>query len=438
MLYRKIAKTIEEHFASKSRKILLVDGARQVGKTFIIRYCGGKTFSNFVEINLLEDKRGHKYFEKVRTKEDFYLLLSALYGNKLGNKEDTLVFLDEIQEYPELLTLLKFLSDDGRYTYIASGSLLGVALSLTSSIPIGSIRRVRMYPLDFEEFLIAMGVQNSVIDIMRDKYTKEESLEPSLHSVIFDLFQKYLIIGGMPDAVNEYIETQNIQHIREIQREIHDYYSMDASKYSSEHKLKIQRIYSLLPSLMENKKKRVVIRDVEDKKGKTFLDYQDEFEYLIGSGISLVVSAVSNPVFPLNQSETKNLLKLYFSDVGILSSILYGNNVMAIIGGEKSINLGALYETVVAEELISHSHKLFYYDNKKKGEVDYLINDYDSLSIIPVVVKSGRDYVIHSALSSFCESGEYNAKKAFVLSNERLVKRKGNIVYLPIYYVMFI
>ena len=437
MLYRKIEILIEDHLRSNSGKILLVDGARQVGKTYIIRHVGKRLFPNFIEINMVEDSLGDRLFAGIRTVEDFYLQLSMTEGRKMGTKENTLVFIDEIQAYPHLLTMLKFLSQDGKFTYIASGSLLGVTLSQTTSIPMGSIRKVRMFPLDFEEFLYANGMNEMVIQALRTKFRKQESLDETMHNKMMDLFRKYLLVGGLPDAVNAFLETRNIQRVREIQEEIHDYYAADASKYDEERKLKIRRIYDLIPSNMENKKKRVVAQNIENKRGKTFNDYQDEFEYLISAGIALNVQAISNPRFPLTESEGKNLLKLYLNDVGILSGILYGSNIRAILDDVRSINLGSVYETVVASELIAHGHKLFYYDNRSKGEVDYLIDDYDSLSAVPIEVKSGKDYTIHSALNTFVSNEEYHIQKAYVLSNEREIARKGKITYLPIYFVMF-
>ena len=437
MLFRKIESLIEAHLQSESKKILLIDGARQVGKTYIIRYAGRKLFENFIEINMVEDSLGDRLFANTKTVEDFYLQVSMIAGSKMKSKENTLVFLDEIQAYPHLLTLLKFLSQDNRFTYIASGSLLGVTLSQTTSIPMGSIRKVRMFPLDFEEFLYANGMNEIAVSSMRNKFERLESLDEPMHNKMMDLFRKYLLVGGLPDAVNSYLSEKNIQSVREIQSEIHDYYAADASKYDEENKLKIRRIYDLIPSNMENKKKRVVAQSIEDKKGKTFQDYSDEFEYLISAGIALNVQAISNPVFPLIESTGKNLLKLYLNDVGILTGILYGNNIRAVLDDEKSINLGSVYETVVASELISHGYKLFYYDNRSKGEVDYLIDDYDSLSAVPIEVKSGKDYTVHSALNTFVRNEDYHIKKAFVVSNERKISSRGKITYIPIYYIMF-
>ena len=437
MLYRKISRLIADHLRAQDPRILLVDGARQVGKTYIIRYVGKQLFENFIEVNMVEDSLGERLFAQTCAVEDFYLQLSMLHGDKMKEKQNTLVFLDEIQEYPQLLTLLKFLAQDGRFTYIASGSLLGGTLAQTTSIPMGSIRKVRMYPLDLEEFLLANGLNETAIAALRTKFQARQALDEAMHNKMMDLFRKYLLVGGLPDAVNAFLETRNIQRVREVQREIHDYYAADASQYDAGRKLKIRRIYDLIPSNMENKKKRVVAQQIENKRGKTFGDYQDEFKYLISAGIALNVQAVSNPHFPLAETEGKNLLKLYLNDVGILSALLYGNNIRAILGDVRSINLGSLYETVVASELAAHGYKLFYYDNRTKGEVDYLIDDYNSLSVVPIKVKSGKDYTVHSALNHFVSNAEYHIQTAFVLSNAREIMAKGKITYLPIYDIMF-
>ncbi len=438
-MYRKIKTFIMDYLKSDKKKILIIDGARQIGKSYIIRETGTELFENYIEINLLEDSLNNRYFENTKSTADFYLQLSMIAGSKLKEKNNTLVFLDEIQAYPHLLTLLKFLNQENRFTYIASGSLLGVTLSQTSSIPMGSIEVKHMYPMDFEEFLIANNFGETAISALKEKFINKESLEENLHNNMFTLFKKYLLSGGLPDAVKTFIETNNIVTVRTIQNQIHEYYGMDASKYDLEHKLKIKRIFDMIPSSLENKKKRLIVQNIENKKGKRFSNYQDEFDYLINAGIALEVKAVSNPVFPLDEHSGKNLLKLYLNDVGILSSILYANNIRAILDSEKNINLGTVYEAAVAQELKAHGKNLFYYDNKAKGEVDYLINDYDSLSILPIEVKSGKDYYIHSALNCFLQNKDYNISKAIVLSNERRIYTDENgITYLPIYFVMFL
>lgn len=438
MFYRKIEETINAHLESGTDKILLVDGARQVGKTFIIRHVGEKKYPHYIEINMLEDKRGAKLFSNVSSTEEFYLQLSAFAGTDLGSKDDTLIFIDEIQTYPQILTLLKFLRQDGRYTYIASGSMLGIALSKTVSVPIGSIRITHMHPMDFEEFLLAYGVGRDVMNRMRESFGNCTSLPTTVHERMLQMFKYYLLTGGLPDAVKAFVEKQNIAEMRIVQEETHEFYSVDASQYDKDNKLKIRSIYEAIPSLMENKKKRLVVKDIENKKGATFERYKDEFDYLTASGIALDVKAVPTPVFPLNQGLNKNLLKLYLNDVGILTAILYGNNINAILNDELSINLGSVYETAVAMELKAHGFNLFYYDNRKKGEVDFLIDDYESLSVIPIEVKSGKDYNLHASLDRFINNEDYSTCRAYVFSNSREIKSEGAIMYLPVYMCMFI
>lgn len=437
MLYRKIQSYIENHLRSDSNKILVIDGARQIGKTYIIKYTAEKLFKNYIEINMLEDSLKERHFSNVRTVEDFYLQVSMIAGDKMDNKDNTIIFIDEIQAYPHLLTLLKFLKRDDKFTYVASGSLLGVTLAETESIPMGSIEVKRMYPLDFEEFLLSQGFNNYAIDAMRKKFEARESLDEATHSKVMDLFKKYLLVGGLPDAINSYTKDKNIVAVRSIQTEIHNYYGMDASKYDEDKKLKIRRIYDMIPSNLENKKKRLVIQNIENIRGKRSSDYEDEFDYLINAGIALDVKAISTLTFPLIENSGKNLLKLYLNDVGLLTNILYRTNIRAILDDVKSINLGSVYESVVASELKAHGFTLYYYDNRTKGEVDYLIDDYDSLSTVPIEVKSGRDYNIHSALNHFVSNEDYNVKMGYVLSNEREVTIKDKITYLPIYYIMF-
>lgn len=436
MLYRKIEKYIVNHLKSGNDKILVIDGARQIGKSYIIRQVGKRMFTNYIELNMETDRIGDHVFENATTVSDFYLALSTVAGDKMREKENTLVFIDEIQVYDHLLTLLKFLREDGRFTFIASGSLLGVTLKNVSSIPLGSIEIKHMYPLDFEEFLIANSVGDIVISAMHRNFSDAKPMPEAIHNKLMDLFRKYLLVGGLPDAVNEYLATRNIVEVRKIQTNVHRLYGVDAARYEqNERRLKIRRIYEMIPSNLENKKKRVVAKDIEQKAGKRMADYSDEFDYLVSSGIALEVKAISKPSFPLVENSGKNLLKLYMNDVGLLTNVFYGIGIKAVMDDAESVNLGSVYETVVAQELKAHGFNLYYYDNKKNGEVDYLIDDVDNLSVMPLEIKSGKDYKIHSALDKFLQIKEYNIRRAFVFSNSQKVENVGGITYMPIYYV---
>ena len=438
MLQRKFTSYLEDFLQNQRGKILLVNGARQIGKSYLIRYVGEKLFPHYVEINLKEDKEGEQVFADVRSTNDLYMRLSNYYSEPLGDKSDTLVFLDEIQSYPHLLTTLKFLNQEGRYRFIASGSQLGVALAQTPSVPIGSVAIEQMYPLDFEEFLWATGIGKDWIENVKAHFNREEPLEENMHNMLLKRFQYYLLVGGLPEAVNCYLEDRNMLRVRAVHRDIHELYRIDASQYDAEHKLKIRRIYDLIPSNLENRKKRVVYKQIENKTGKHFADYAAEFEYLASSGVALDVLAISNPKFPLSESEQKRLVKLYLNDVGLLTHLLYGLNVNAVLQDIRSINLGTVYESVVAQELHAHKFPLHYYDNKQKGEVDFLIDDFKSLKVLPLEIKSGKDYTQHSALSKFLSDAEYHIDRAIVFSNERQVFKKEGIVYMPIYYSMFL
>ncbi len=439
MFKRKIETVINNYFESEKETILVVNGARQIGKSYIIRKLSKRHFRNYIEINLREDFDGNKYFaeDKVRTTAQFYLRLSSLYGDSLGSKDDTIVFLDEIQAYPHLLTMLKALNKEKRFTYIASGSLLGVTLKHTF-IPMGSIREVKMYPMDFEEFLWANHVNAEAIDYVKSCFHKMERIDGSVHEIFLARFKEYLLSGGLPDAVKEFVVNKNVMAMRHVQETTYDYYKDDCSQYDLDHKLKIARVYEMMPSYMENKVKRIRANQINNKK-ESLERYQDEFDYLISSGIAIGVKAVSDPRFPLIESSSKNLIKLYYNDVGILTNILYKNNIDAVLSQEKGINLGSVYETVAMSELLAHGHHPFYFDSKKTGETDCLINDYDNLTIVPIEIKSGKTQSEFRAIPKLVDpNGKYKLPKGYIFGNKNIVERDGNLITFPIYTIMFL
>ncbi|MDD7042636.1 MAG: AAA family ATPase [Mollicutes bacterium] len=416
--------------------MLVIDGARQIGKSFIIRETGKRFFKHFIEINLKNDWEGNRFFENIRTIEDFYLQVSALYGNDLGNVSNTMIFLDEIQSYPHLLTMLKPLKADARYRYICSGSLLGIALQHTF-IPMGSIDKVKMFPMDFEEFLLASNVGKDVISYLRNCFVERIPPAEGIHKTILGLFKRYLLSGGLPDSVKAFVEAKNVYEMRENQTLTYRYYSDNAAKYDKEHSLKIRRIYDYLPSYMENKVKRIQFNKIEGASKASMGRYQDEFDYLISSGCVLDAKAVSNPVFPLCQSTSKNLIKLYYNDVGLLTNILYKNNIDALLNKDRGVNLGSVYETVCAMELSAHGHELYYFDSKKVGEVDFLLNDYENTSILPIEIKSGNDQNNFRAIPKLVKE-PYNLRQGYIFGNENIIEEKSNLITFPIYMIMFV
>lgn len=434
MFYRKIESKLKQYYANTEDNILIITGARQIGKSYIIRKTAKEFFKNYVEINLQDDFDGEKIFSSINNTRDFYLIISSIFGKKLGDINDTIIFLDEIQVYPHLISMLKALKQDNKYRYIASGSLLGVTLK-DHFIPIGSIQEVKMYPMDFEEFLLANDISDETISYLRDCYERKEMVSASMHTIFLRKFKEYLLSGGLPQAVKEFLN-EDIYKMREIQSSIYQYYKDDASKYDGEHNLKIRMIYDFMPSYMESKVKRVKYNQIEGKKER-FDKYQDEFNYLTNSGIALQVKAVSTPVFPLVEFSSKNLIKLYYNDVGLLTNILYSKNINAILSKDSGVNLGSVYETVCAQELAAHGSTLYYFDSKKVGEVDFLINDYDSLSILPIEIKSGNDQNNFRAIPKLIKE-PYNLKRGLVFGNENIVKEENNLIIYPIYMIMFV
>lgn len=438
MFERKIESELYKYYEAKDNpKILIVYGARQIGKSYIIRETAKTSFKHYAEIDLKDDFETEKRFANIKTTKDFYLLVGSMFAG-LNNSEDTIIFLDEIQYYPHLMTMLKPLYKENKYRYIVSGSLLGITLR-HSFIPMGSIAEKRMFPMDFEEFLWANNYGKDVISYLKDCFSNLKPINESIHQITLRLFQDYLLSGGLPDAVTQYVNNRNVSEMRRVHSEIYGFYNDDCSKYDEEHKLKIKRIYSLLSSNMASKVKRIQFKKIEDKDDSNLEKYEDEFDYLFDSGISLPSRAVSNPVFPLTESRSKNLLKVYYNDVGILTNILYRNNINAVLNKDKGINLGSVYETAAAMELIAHGHELYYFDSKKVGEVDFLINDYDNLSILPIEIKSGKDQTNFRAIPKLVDpNGNYKIPFGFVFGNKNIVKKENNLVTLPIYLIMFL
>ena len=440
MFKRKIETLINNYLENEKDKILVIEGARQIGKSYIIRKLSKAYYPKYIEINLKDDFDGNKYFssDKVKTTTDFYYQLTALYGDIVGNKNDTIIFLDEIQTYPHLLTMLKPLNQEQKYNYIVSGSLLGVTLKHTF-IPMGSIKEVKMHQLDFEEFLWACHVGKDVIGHLKRCFEKLEPINDGVHEIMLKRFKEYLLCGGLPDAVKEFVINQNIMEMRKVHETTYQHYKDDCSQYDLAHKLKITRIYEMMPSYMENKVKRIQANQINNNKRDTLAKYEDEFDYLVSSGVVIGVKAVSNPKFPLIESSSKKLIKLYFNDVGILTNILYRNNISAILKSDNEINLGSVYETAAAIELLAHGHELYYFDSKKVGEVDFLINNFNNLSILPIEIKSGKSQNAFRALPKLVNpEGNYKLPYGYVFGNKNIIEKNGNIITVPIYMVMFL
>lgn len=354
------------------------------------------------------------------------------------NLDNTIIFLDEIQYYPHLITLLKDLYKENKFRYIAAGSLISLTLKHIF-IPMGVIEEVEMFPLDFEKFLWANQVGEEAVDYLKSAFLNLTPINDAIHKRMLSLFKDYLIAGGLPEAVKEYVLNQNVKATRKIQSQVYKYYQDDASKYQENTKLKITQIYQSFTANMSNKVKRINFKAIENKVNSSLEKYQKEFDYLSSASIAHQVKAVLNFKFPLFESIAKNLLKLYLNDVGLLTNLLFKNNIMPILNTDKSPNLGSVYEHACATELRAHGHDLFCFDSRTVGGVDFLINDYDLLSPVAIEIKSGNDQNKFRALPKLIDkNGQYKLAKGYVFGNKNTVKQEGNLITLPIYLIMFV
>lgn len=430
MLNRKIDSYLAEYY-SKSKNALLVTGARQTGKTYSIRKFG-ESFKSFVEINFIELPEAVNLFVNVRDSKDVLLRLSAIADKPLI-KGDTLVFFDEVQICPEIVTFIKFLVDEGSYRYILSGSLLGVELEDLRSVPVGYMGIKEMFPLDFEEFVRAVGLTAGVVEAVRSAWKDRKPVDDFIHTKMMELFRLYLVVGGMPAAVNEYIETNNLRNVMNVQKEIITLYKKDIAQYDKQDKLKIEEIFNLIPPELNAKNKRFILKNLNEN--AKYNNYQNDFLWLKNAGVAIPVYNAEEPKVPLLLSRSRNLFKLFQNDVGLLASQYAGNLQLRLISGDSNINYGAIYENAVAQELLAHGFCLYYYNSKRNGEVDFVV-EYNG-DVLPVEVKSGKDYVRHRALSNIMDSGAFDIPCALVLNNENM-KVAGSIIYAPIYMVMFL
>lgn len=430
MLKRKIDKHIQD-FYKNSSNALLITGARQIGKTFSIREFG-KRFSSFIEINFIDNPEAIDVFKRAKNSSDILLRLSAITSKPLI-KGETLVFFDEVQKCPEIVTAIKFLVDEGSYRYILSGSLLGVELKDLRSEPVGYMGVKDMFPLDFEEFISCIGISEKVIESLRHSWNNLLPVDDFIHSKMMELFRLYLIVGGMPAVVNKYLETNNLQEVIKTQQDIIRLYKRDISQYDPNNKLYIEDIFNLIPPELNSKNKRFILKKLNEN--AKFERFQNSFLWLKNASVALPVYNIEEPKVPLLLSRSRNLFKLFQNDIGLLASQYSEGIQLRIIQGGKNINFGSIYENVVAQELVAHNIDAYYYNNKKRGEIDFVIELEGK--VLPIEVKSGKDYETHRALSNILDCEEYELQKAIVFNNDNL-HTKNKIIYSPIYMIMFL
>ncbi len=426
-MFRKDAITIKE-WIENSNKALLVTGARQIGKTWLIRDEIEKSGLKRFEINFIDQPSMVDYLNAEMSAEDFLTKLKMIMPEEYKPHE-TVVFFDEIQKCPEIVTKIKFLVDEGSFRYVMSGSLLGIELKGIASAPVGYLTILRMYPMDFEEFMVANGVSATTLDMLKDKFNVKQPVDDYIHKKLLSLYFVYLIVGGMPDAVKKYIATKDIREVDKIQKDIVELYKEDFSQYEHEDKkLKLRSIYEIVPAELNKQNKKFVFTML-DKELK-FDRYENSFLWLKDAGVVIPVYNVDSPTIPLLASKSSNVFRLFSSDIGLLTSAYPTETKVELISQNGEVNNGAHFENAVAQQLIANGFEPFFCKKNNLGEMDFAIEI--SGRVVPIEVKSGKNYKSHKALDNYMEVADYHIESAYVLSTAN-VEKVGKVTYLPIY-----
>ena len=433
MLKRKIYEKLITWKQTKPKFALVIKGARQVGKTYIIREFGKKNYKKFIEINFEEEPILKDVFAGNLDARSILLKLSAM-GIDDFIENDTLFFFDEIQSCPNARTALKFLVEDGKYDYIASGSLLGINYKKVSSYPVGYEEILEMFPLDFEEYLWAKNISTDVIDILHKSYYKLISVDDFIHKTILKHFYEYMIVGGMPKVVSTFLSSNDFNDTVRIQNILLDGYRNDISTYADKDRVLVRATFDAIPEQLNKKNKRFIFAHMEEK--GTFEKYNTPTRWLVEAGIAYNCFNLNSLDIPLSFSEKRDLYKIYMHDTGLLTALsargLQGN----ILNGDISINEGMFAENIVASSLVKNGIPLYYFDKKSRNELDFIISERNGITILEV--KSGKSYKTHASLdkAELFSSGKINRK--IVLSKSNVEISKEGVIYIPIYMVMFI
>ena len=431
MIYRKIDKSIRDWFNSSSKKALLITGARQVGKTYSIRQTLKEIVpTQYIEINFFENEDALQLFQQTTNAKDLLRGLSVLTGKRLV-KGKTVIFFDEVQCCKEIVTAIKFLVDEGSYKYIMSGSLLGVELKDIRSFPVGYLDIKPMYPLDFEEFMMANNFSEEVIKHLRDSYNNLSPVDDFIHQQTMKLFHLYLIVGGMPAAVDIYLKTNNIAKVIEVQKSIIDLYKKDIAQYDPKEKLYLNEILMLIPSEINSKNKRFVLKNLNEN--QKFSRYENRFLWLRDAGVALPTYCANEPALPLMLSKSRNLFKLFLNDIGLLCAMMGFEVKKTILDNTiKGFAKGGLYENAIMALLVRRGYEPYYFMPKSNlAEVDFLI-ERDG-AIVPIEVKAGNES--SRSFDRMLARDDIHIGYKFINGN---VGRQGKKVTLPHYMAMFV
>lgn len=429
MFRRKAYDRLKDWARRKGRTALLVTGARQIGKSFLIEHLGSQRFSSFVEVNLALDKNARRVMADASGADDFLARLTLLSEVKLVPGE-TLIFIDEIQELPDLMTLVKALVQDGRYSYAFSGSMLGTELKHVRSYPVGFVTEVTMFPMDFEEFCWASGLAEEALCLARECCVERVSVPDYLHESLLSYFRSYMVVGGMPAAVQAFVDgAGDMGAVRRLQDELVVSYVHDITKYAGTAAPNVRAIFEQLPLQLDAKSQRFRLNSLGPK--ARYDKYDLDFNWLVSAHVGLKCAVVRDPRSPLKATEDPGNFKLYESDTGMLASRYDISVARALYTDDRSANLGFMFENIFAQALTACECPLYYYMNRKRGEVDFLVEDARG-KVVPIEIKSGRSPRAHEALNKLLETDGFGIDCGFVLSRLN-VEERGKVVYLPWY-----
>ncbi len=433
MLYRKAEEILANWKRGGAKKAFMLTGARQTGKTTLVRAFAREQYKHFAEINFLLDSDACSIFNGSLDADTLVTNLTAYLRQPL-EPGHTLVLFDEIQECPRARTAIKALVEDGRFSYVETGSLLGVRSKEVPSYPVGFEEIHRLHPMDFEEFCLANGVQRQVIDHLRECFDECKPVDDAVHQTMMRLFSLYVVVGGMPEVVQRYVDTQDIAQVVAVQRDLLALYRQDIAKYADNGaKAMVRTIFDAIPAQLDDKNRRFVLASLA--KSARSGRYESSFLWLSDAGVTLPCYNVTAPVAPLRASEKRSLFRLFMGDVGLLCASSLDNVQHKILQGDLDANLGSITENAVAQELAAHNLPLHYYNDKHLGEVDFVTQR--GSSVLPIEVKSGRSWRRHAALNNMLAVELWGLRQGYVLCRGN-VERVENVTYLPLYMTMFI
>ena len=430
---------------SNGKTALLIDGARRVGKSYIVEEFAKQHYKSYIliDFNQVGPEITDLFDMNLRDFDSFFMYLSAAFNVKLYKRESLIIF-DEVQLYPRARAAIKYLVADGRYDYIETGSLMSIKKNVKNIVIPSEERHVKMYPMDFEEFLWAKG-EDLIIPIIRNCFEEKKPLGQALHRKIMTLFREYVIIGGMPQVVKEYIESGDFETADLVKRDILTLYREDIQKYASGYEKKVESIFDEIPAQLSKHEKKFTLSSLG--KGSRFRDYENSFLWLQDSMIANVCFNSTEPNIGLKLNRDNSSYKVYMGDTGLLISHAFDENGIVseeiykkLLFGKLEVNEGMIFENIVSQMLVANGHNLYFYSNSSRTdkdsrmEIDFLVAKSkitNRHNISPIEVKSGKNYTL-SSLNKFRKKYSEQTNEAFVLHTADLYI-KDEITFLPVY-----